>query len=294
MDAWILGSGTPTPSLRRMCSGYLVKVGDDCILLDHGFGAHHRLLELGVKATQVTHVLFSHLHYDHIGDYPRLLLTRWDQGGGHIPELRVYGPPPLSAITRSLFAPAGAFGLDLRARTENECSLNLYHARGGIGTRRLPAPVITELTGDAVIDVGTWRLRVAEVVHFAPILTCYSYRIEHAGRSLVYSGDTGPTESLRRLAHRCDVLIHMCHYYSGTAPSEEFARSCTGHLELAALAHEADVKTLVLTHITEQLDAPGVRERVVAEMSTIYKGNIVFGTDLLRIPFGSIAPGRLD
>ena len=76
VDAWILGSGTPTPSLRRMCSGYLVKVGGDCILLDHGFGAHHRLLELGIKATQVTHVLFSHLHYDHIGDYPRLLLTR--------------------------------------------------------------------------------------------------------------------------------------------------------------------------------------------------------------------------
>jgi ribonuclease Z len=50
----------------------------------------------------------------------------------------------------------------------------------------------------------------------------------------------------------------------------------------------------VTLHITEQLDAPGVRERVVAEMSRVYKGNIVFGTDLLRIPFGSVAPGKLD
>jgi len=54
------------------------------------------------------------------------------------------------------------------------------------------------------------------------------------------------------------------------------------------------VKTLVLTHITKQLDAPGVCERVVADMSTVYKRNIVFGTELLRIPFGSVAPGRLD
>jgi len=48
----------------------------------------------------------------------------------------------------------------------------------------------------------------------------------------------------------------------------------------------------VTLHITEQLDALGVRERVVAEMSRVYKGNIVFGTDLFRIPFGSVAPGK--
>jgi ribonuclease BN (tRNA processing enzyme) len=277
-----------------MCSGYLIRAGDDCIVFDHGFGAHHRLLELGVRATEVTHLIFTHLHYDHIGDYPRLLLTRWDQGGGCIPELRVYGPPPLKAITASFFSPTGAFGLDLRARTVNECSLNLYRARGGVGERRPPAPEVTELAADAEIDAGAWHLRVAEVVHFAPILTCYAYRLEHAGQSLVYSGDTGPSDSLRRLAHSCDVLIHMCHYYSGTAPSKEFARSCTGHLELAELAEDAHVKTLVLTHVTEQLDAAGMNERVVAEMSAIYKGNIVVGADLMKIPFGPVAPGRLD
>ena len=38
----------------------------------------HRLLELGIRPTDVTHVFLSHHHYDHMGDYPRLLLTRWD------------------------------------------------------------------------------------------------------------------------------------------------------------------------------------------------------------------------
>ena len=74
----LLGTGTPTPSLKRMCSGYVVELGDDVIVFDHGFGAHHRLLELGIPATRVTHFFCSHLHYDHMGDYPRLLLTRWD------------------------------------------------------------------------------------------------------------------------------------------------------------------------------------------------------------------------
>ena len=95
----LLGTGTPTPSLKRMCSGYVVEIGDDVIVFDHGFGAHHRLLELGIPATRVTHFFCSHLHYDHMGDYPRLLLTRWDQGAGKIPELKVYGPPPIKQVT---------------------------------------------------------------------------------------------------------------------------------------------------------------------------------------------------
>src|SRR5476651_2530608 len=90
----LLGTGTPTPSLRRMCSGYVIRCGTDLILFDHGFGAHQRLLEQGYQAKDVTHLFLSHLHYDHMGDVPRLLLTRWDQGAGQISELQVYGPPP--------------------------------------------------------------------------------------------------------------------------------------------------------------------------------------------------------
>jgi ribonuclease Z len=294
MRIWILGSGTPTPSLQRMCSGYLVQIGASYIAFDHGFGAHHRLLELGVRATQVTHLFLTHHHYDHIGDYARLLLTRWDQGGGRVPELKVFGPPPLKHITERLFAEDGAFGPDLRARTRDQCSLDLYRARGGIGERKRPAPIITELGPADIVKDEDWEVRVTPVSHFTPYLTCYAYRLTHDGRSLVYSGDTGPTDSLVRLAASCDVLIHMCHYLSGTAPSADFARSCTGHLELAGMARDAGVKTLVLTHITEQLDRPGIRERVTSEMAEVFKGDILFGNDLLEVPMAGAAPGKLD
>ena len=133
MRITLLGTGTPTPSLSRMCSGYAVEIGDDVLVFDHGFGAHHRLLEAGIAATRVTHFFCSHLHYDHMGDYPRLLLTRWDQGAGRVPELQVFGPPPIKAVTKALFEPGGAFWPDLVARTEHMCSVSLYHARGGVG-----------------------------------------------------------------------------------------------------------------------------------------------------------------
>ena len=98
---------------------------------------------------------------------------------------------------------------------------------------------------------------------------------------------------MERLAQDCDVLVHMCHYLSGTSPSKAFAQSVTGHLELAKLAEKARAKTLVITHVTEQMDRPGVRERVVAEMSRAYRGNIVFGEDLMEIPVAGPAPAAL-
>ena len=139
----LLGTGTPTPSLRRMCSGYLVEIGEDVIVFDHGFGAHHRLLELGVPPTRVTHFFCSHLHYDHMGDYPRLLLTRWDQGAGKIPELKVYGPPPLKRMTDLLFSEEGAFAPDIRARIEHPGSIDMLVARGGTPPRKWPRPAVT-------------------------------------------------------------------------------------------------------------------------------------------------------
>ena len=66
-----------------------------------------------------------------------------------------------------------------------------------------------------------------------------------------------------------------------------------GHMELAELAHAAGVKNLVLTHITEQFDFPGLRERVVSEMSRVYGGNIFFGEDKMEIPLKGPVRDRL-
>jgi ribonuclease Z len=293
MKIHLLGTGTPTPSLKRMCSGYLIDIGDDRIVLDHGFGAHHRLLELGVPAAAVTHLFLSHLHYDHCGDYARLVLTRWDQGVGKVPELEVFGPPPLGRMTRQLFDRDGVFGPDLVSRTEHGCSLDIYRARGGVLPRRMPQPVVTELKAGDVVERGSWRAAAGTASHFQPYLVPLAFRLDSAEGSVVYSGDSGPCAAMVKLAMQCDVLIHMCHYLTGTQLGSDFAKSCMGHMELARLCADAAVRSVVVTHVTEQIDQPGVRERVVAEMSTVFRGNIFFGEDRMEIPVDSPAAARL-
>jgi ribonuclease Z len=90
------------------------------------------------------------------------------------------------------------------------------------------------------------------------------------------------------------VLVHMCHYLTGTAPSKTFAAFSSGHLEVAEAAQQAGAKSLVISHVTEQFDRPGVRERVITEMSRIYSGNIFFGADLMEIPVSGPEASKLD
>ena len=89
----LLGTGTPTPLLDRAGASFMIECGDDLLLFDCGPGAVRRLLEAGVAPTQVTHLFLTHLHYDHCNDYPYLVLTRWDQGAGRIPDLVGLRPP---------------------------------------------------------------------------------------------------------------------------------------------------------------------------------------------------------
>ena len=295
MKLTLLGTGTPTPSLKRARSGYLLEIGDDVILIDHGPGSHHRLLETGKRAVDVTHVFFSHLHYDHCSDYVRLMLTRWDQGADRIPELKVYGPPPIRRMTSLLFGEDGAFGPDINARIQHQGSIDIFVARGGQPPRKWPAPEISELkAGDYVTGSG-WSLKVAPASHVQPYLECYAYRFDSAEGSVCYSGDSGGVApALIELARGSDVLIHMNHYYSGTEPTDIYRVVCGNHEDVAKVAQEAGVKTLVLTHFLEQIDQPGLREHIVREIARTYDGHIVWGEDLMEVPVGGPKMFRME
>jgi ribonuclease Z len=288
----LLGTGTPTPSLKRMSSGYLVETGARKILFDFGPGAYHRLLEAGVKPVEVTDVFFTHLHYDHCLDYVRLVMTRWDQGAGKIPELNVYGPAHTRKMTDSIIN--DVFGPDLEARTELPMSQAVFEARGGKLPRAKQKPVVRELKNNDTVDGPGFSVKVHSVIHAQPILECFGYRLEAEGSSFAYSGDAGPCKAMEDLARNVDVMVHMCHFISGTALNSEFEKRNGGHLEIARLAQAAGVRNLVASHITEQMDVPGVKERLIREMSELYKGNLFFGEDLMEIPVGAPTPRKLD
>ena len=62
----------------------------------------------------------------------------------------------------------------------------------------------------------------------------------------------------------------------------------SGQLDAATTARDAGVKTLVLVHLTEQLETPGVRERVLHEVGEVFDGQVILGQDLLEVPMGTI------
>jgi len=296
MRLTLLGTGTPAPSLERQSSGYLVEVGGETLVFDHGPGAHHRLMESGRRAVDVTRAFFTHLHYDHFMDYPRLVLQRWDMGAGRIADLEVYGPPPIARLTGLLFHEDGVFGPDIRARVEHPSSLDVFQARGGTLPRRPPAPRVTEIAPGRVIDGGTWRVTVGGAAHVQPQLACVSYRIDSDSGSICYSGDSGTCDALTELARGCDILVHMNHHFSGTEPTAAYRAACGNHLDNAALAQEAGVKTLVLTHVLPQIDQPGIREQIVHEIQKVFTGRVVWVADLMeltveRAGIASIEPG---
>lgn len=283
MKITLLGTGTPSPSLKRQSSGYLFAVGDDLILMDHGPGAHHRLLESGHRAVDVTHAFFSHLHYDHCMDYGRLVLQRWDQGAGRIPELAVYGPPPIIRMSEQLFGDDGVYGPDIRARIEHRSSIDVYEARGGTPPRQRPAPIVREIHAGEVIEGNGWRVTAGHAAHVQPQLECLAFRLDAPEGSVCYSGDSGSCDELVELARGADVLIQMNHHFSGHEPSPAYRAACGNHRDNAVSAQRAGVKTLVLTHLLDAIDRLDVRARILDEIRGEFDGEVVWGEDLMEI-----------
>jgi ribonuclease BN (tRNA processing enzyme) len=61
----------------------------------------------------------------------------------------------------------------------------------------------------------------------------------------------------------------------------------TGTHDVAVYARDAGVKTLVLSHMQNNLAQPGVREKVIADVASMYKGRIIFAEELMTLDLQS-------
>jgi ribonuclease BN (tRNA processing enzyme) len=83
----------------------------------------------------------------------------------------------------------------------------------------------------------------------------------------------------------------MCSYQSGSVDNQATRIGTSGHLEAARTAAAAGARRLVASHIYNQFDRPGVREKVIAEMTSVYGGIIVLGEDLMELSAVPETPG---
>jgi ribonuclease BN (tRNA processing enzyme) len=282
----ILGCGTPTPSTVRWGTSFLLQAGGEWLLVDCGPAATYKLYRAGVKVTEVDHLFFTHLHSDHISDYPCFLLTRFDMLTGQENPLEVYGPPPTERMTELLMGGEGSvFWHDVVARTNHPMSLAAYRRRRGTGERRPPVVHAHDIGPGKIASGPGWEVTAVEVEHAQPYLECLAFRFDTDDGAIVFGGDTRPCEALVGLAQGADLLVTECVGLEGTLSegarlAESDTRGC------GQVAADAGVKRLVVNHQPPWLDEPASRTRAIAQIAGVYGGPLIWGEELLEIEIG--------
>ncbi len=217
-------------------SGYLVTHGEHRVMLDAGPGT---ALELSRHLTsgRLTAVFISHHHSDHILDLLAVGKTvladrlRRDPASGEltldeaVPRVRLFLPAGSLPVMRRL---AALFPVTTHPLLDEAFELGFD---------------VHEYESGERVDLDGLRLRFELLRHAAP--DC-GIRIEADDASLVYTGDTGLTDALPRLAAGAGTLL-------SESTLRETDTSAHGHLcsrDAGRIAREADVGELVLTHFT--------------------------------------------
>ncbi|MFC6637689.1 MBL fold metallo-hydrolase [Sulfitobacter sp. JBTF-M27] len=280
MKLTILGSGSPEAYARRASSGYLVEIGRDRILFDCGGGVFDNLLRSGRLPSDITHIIFSHLHSDHMMDYARLVHAAWDEGGAPI---QVYGPAPIKAITDGYFGPEGVLSHDLRARTELPQSQEVWLARGGTLPRPWPEPVVREITPGQMMKGDGWQIQSCQAPHAQPFLECMAFSLTTADKKFVYSGDAGLCPAVETICQNADFLLHWCYRLDGEDVNPKMAATTPTPSEIGAMAKRVGARALMLTHFRKHMDEPKRFDRAIQAASDTFGRSVTIAEDLQLI-----------
>jgi len=270
-----LGTGTPGPTPDRQGPSLAVIAGDKAYLVDVGVGVVRQANAAYAKGIRALNprsldiAFVSHLHSDHTLGLPDLILTPWVFG--RTVPLELFGPPGISAMAENILK---AYQEDIHIRTTGLEQANLTGYK--VNSHEVKPGVIfhdanVEVTAFAVRH-GSWPLALG-------------YRFDAGGKSIVYSGDTAPAESVVQACNGCDLLIHEV--YIGTPasavhPPEQWARYMaafhTSAPELADIATRAHAKTLVMTHLG--LMANATEADLIEALKKGYGGKVAVAHDL--------------
>jgi len=271
IDITLLGTGSPMVDPNRAGPSTLVKAGDSTFLVDCGRGVLMRAAAAGVGAANLTALLLTHLHSDHITDLSDVITTRWVTTFVTTP-LPIIGPPGTEAVVEATLA---ALAPDISYRIAHHADIT-----------EPPSVQVYEYTDGQVWDADGVRITVAPTDH-RPVEPTIAFRIEYDGTSVVLAGDTVPCAGLDELASGAGALVHTVIRKDLVAlvPQQRLKDILDYHSSVeqaAATAARAGVGTLVLTHYVPPL-APGQEDQWRALAATEFSGPVELGDDLLRV-----------
>lgn len=218
MRLTIIGCSGSLPGPESPASSYLLEAEGFRLVLDLGNGALG-VLQRHAGLYSIDAVALSHLHADHCLDMCGYWVARRYGPGGPQPPIPCYAPD--RAAERLTLA----YGLEPDPGPGMAEAFTFHPLAPG--TRR----------------IGPFLVTTARMNH--PVET-YGFRIEHGGRVLAYSADTGPCEALIGLARRADLLL--CEASFGAGESERTDLHLTAR-QAGQAAEQAGVRHLVLTHL---------------------------------------------
>jgi ribonuclease Z len=271
IEITLLGTGSPLVDPRRAGPATLVRAGGATFLFDCGRGVLMRAAEVGVAASQLTTLVLTHLHSDHITDLNDVITSRWVTSFTPAP-LRVLGPSGTRNVIDGLLA---ALAPDISYRLAHHQDLSWQ-----------PGVEVGEHLEGLVFDEGDVRIVAAPTDH-RPVHPSVGYRVEHGGASVVIAGDTVPCSGLDSLCDGADALVH-------TVIREDLVRAVPiprlqdildyhSSVEQAAqTAARGGVGTLVLTHYVPPLQ-PGAEDEWRSRAAAHFSGRVELGDDLHRV-----------
>ncbi|MFE1956320.1 MULTISPECIES: MBL fold metallo-hydrolase [Streptomyces] len=239
MKLTVVGCSGSFPSADSACSSYLVEADGFRLLLDMGNGALGEL-QRHCGLYDLDAIFLSHLHADHCIDMCAYFVVRYYRHeGGRCAPMPVYGPE----------------GTEERLTTAHADAPS--------------ASAFSEVFDFQTVKSGSYRIgpfsvRMEKVCH--PVES-YAIRVEHEGRSLTYSGDTGPCEALEELAEGTDLFLCEAAFTHG---KENIPALHLNGREAGEAARRAGAGKLVLTHIPPWTD-PQVN---LADARDVYSGPV--------------------
>lgn len=220
-----LGTGDAFGSGGRFQTCFLLRVAGVTCLIDCGASAPLALRRDGVRQPEVTHIVVSHLHGDHIGGIPFLLLDA-AYAEPRTTLLTIAGPPGIGTTVTQL--------------------LELLYPGSATKVLSLVPHRFLELSPRQEADLDGVRVTAVPVQH-GPELVAFGLRVGVNGTMVAYSGDTEWTPALVEVARDADLFICECFSWEEPIPTH------LTHTELAAHAPEIAARRMVLTHLGPEM-----------------------------------------
>lgn len=266
----VLGSGGPETQTKRASSSYLIWLdGKARVLIDSGGGSALRFGESGAQMADLDLVLLTHLHVDHTADLPALIKSSYFETRNK--PLPVFGPVGNTAFPSTVEFMESLFGLKGAYRYLSDF-LQPQSANYSIQSNNV---ALIDAQSKTVFNQNGIKATATNVQHGS--VPALAWRIDIAGKSLVFSGDTnGDSDNLAQLANNADIFVAhnaVPESAAGAARSLHMPPSVIGKI-----AASAKVRQLVLSH--RMLRTLGKEPETLQAIASQYAGKPVFADDL--------------